>query len=207
MSLLSVSLLGKKSSILPMLAPCLSIAATAGSSLINILVYPDDGDWPWALSFVPFFAQGRALYIILVYHRTSVEVDTSISLLFFVGLFCLVITYILEENIPIVSLIKMYWADRYYKEEDTDKSPELRNSLLSNEDEYCGVDEDVTNEKLRAMHYSPSTDNTLAIVIKHLSHEYFATNGVKKMKAVEELSLALSFGECFGLLGPNGAGM
>lgn len=56
-TLLLVRLLGKHSSLLPLIAPCVLIAATAGVSLTNILVYPDDGEWPWTLSIIPFFAQ------------------------------------------------------------------------------------------------------------------------------------------------------
>lgn len=56
---LLVRVLGKRAAILPLIAPCALIAATAGVSLTNILVYPDEGDWPSALSIIPFFAQVR----------------------------------------------------------------------------------------------------------------------------------------------------
>lgn len=55
--LLIVRLLGKHSSVLPLIAPCVLIAATAGVSLTNILVYPNEGDYPLPLCLIPFFAQ------------------------------------------------------------------------------------------------------------------------------------------------------
>jgi hypothetical protein len=104
-ALLIVRVLGKRSSILPLAAPCVLIAATAGSSLTNILVYPDEGSWPWGLSIVPFFAQGRALYIVLVYHQTTPEVDTALALLFLFGLVCFALAYAYELDYPLLSRI------------------------------------------------------------------------------------------------------
>jgi hypothetical protein len=212
-SLLAVTVLGKKSSILPMLAPCLCVAATAGASLINILIFPNDGDWKWPLSLFPFFAQGRAIYIILVYHRTSSEVDISLALLFLFGLFCLVATYILEEDVPVINLIMKYLDIKIH---DKQNDANVEQKLLHKVEQYHGVDNDVIEEKKKALKYVPSNSNPpvvdgddsqenklLAIVIQMLYHKF---DNKKDEVAVKELSLGLSFGECFGLLGPNGAG-
>jgi hypothetical protein len=45
------------------------------ASLFNLLIYRADGSWPTALSLIPFLAQGRALYIVLVYKTESDEVS------------------------------------------------------------------------------------------------------------------------------------
>ena len=67
-------------------------------------------------------------------------------------------------------------------------------------------DADVLAEQEAALAYSPASatdkNRKLAIVIQKLRHVFTSTGHV----AVKDLSLALSFGECFGLLGPNGAG-
>jgi hypothetical protein len=96
MSLVIVRILNKYSSILPLMAPCLCIISTVSITLINIIVYPDDGDWPWYMSIYPFFAQGRALYILLVYQDISSDVIEIFITLFLFGLFCLVTVYLME---------------------------------------------------------------------------------------------------------------
>lgn len=72
-----------------------SLLSTA--ALLNNLVYPHDGDWPLALSLLPFLAQGRALYIVLVYHTSSPEVSGSLLLLFAVGSVTLIIAFLIDE--------------------------------------------------------------------------------------------------------------
>jgi hypothetical protein len=68
------------------------------AALLNNLVYPHDGDWPLALSLLPFLAQGRALYIILVYHTNSPEVSGSLLLLFAVGSITLIAASLIAEH-------------------------------------------------------------------------------------------------------------
>lgn len=100
MSLVMVRILNKYSSILPLMAPCLCIVSTVAITLINILVYPNDGDWPWYMSIYPFFAQGRALYILLVFQVVSSDVIEIFVTFFLFGLFCLFTTYLMEMEQP-----------------------------------------------------------------------------------------------------------
>mmetsp|Transcript_32 Transcript_32/g.58 ORF Transcript_32/g.58 Transcript_32/m.58 type:complete len:1981 (-) Transcript_32:168-6110(-) len=216
-ALLMVQLLGKRSSILPMIAPCFCIGMTAATSLLNVFLFQDDGEWPWYLSIIPFFAQGRALYIILVYHRTSNEVDTALALLTLFGLGCLILVYILEAEIPVLAIAAKRWKKFYSSADDNDENYdatrdlELRLSSSTRFNSIEGVtarvatDDDVIEERRRAVsfttHRDTGRDSLLAIVIKELRHIF--PNGTV---AVKDLSLALNYGECFGLLGPNGTG-
>ena len=239
--LVSVTLLGKKSSILTMIAPCLLVACTAATSLLNIMLYRNEGEWPWELSIVPFFAQGRALYLILAFHKGSEEVDVALSWLFLFGFVCLVTTYVVEAEVPVAELLVACWT-KYVKgetegvdaghiggcvaasepneEAEIELAHQIRQSNNTNnnmqkvsaEEQPAatqvlgGRDNDVLSEEVAALEYSPlsmdAKDRKLAIVIQKLRH-VFSSNG---HVAVKDLSLALSFGECFGLLGPNGAG-
>ena len=136
MALLIVRLLNKKASILPMAAPCILIASVAACTNISINLYPNDGTWPWVLSIYPFFAQGRALYIILVYHQTSSEVDTAFSLMFLVGLLCLIAAYVYEIDYPVISKLKLYsekYVNPYFscgKETVSDEEKRARKPLI-----------------------------------------------------------------------------
>jgi ABC-type multidrug transport system ATPase subunit len=233
LALLMVQLLGKKATILPLLAPCLCVIATALTSLLTVFLYPNDGDWPWGLSLIPFLAQGRALYIILVYHQSSDEVVTAYIFLIFFGLISLTVVYILEAEIPVVvtitTVLKRLMESAEEKEfrrqmEAEGECLELPyRSSIATETRNQGyktfdgspMDEDVVQEKLNAVGYIPgsgantcphngeesSLQEKFAIVIRNLRHIF--PNGTV---AVKDLSLALSYGECFGLLGPNGTG-
>jgi hypothetical protein len=221
-ALLMVKVLGKKSSVLPMVAPCLSVAATAATSLLNVFVYTDDGDWPWYLSTVPFLAQGRALYIVLVYHKTSAEVDTALSLLALFGAISLVTVYILEADIPVVAIIRhrlkaMTASDTLGYDtsaiEATELNPQFStvNSTLyqfkNTTADGLPVDDDVAEEMRKALAFHPPvlpprsfgaqppplSLDTPAIVIQALRHVW--PNGTV---GVEELSLTMAYGECFG---------
>jgi hypothetical protein len=242
LALLLVQLLGKKATILPLLAPCLCVIATAMTSLMNVFLYPDDGDWPWGLSLIPFLAQGRALYIILVYHQSSDEVVTAYVFLILFGAISLSVVYILEAEIPVIITITtavkrlMESAEEKEFRRQMEAEGEHPESHLLPSDVWTGkgtgsnggsshrvyktfdgspMDEDVIQEKVNAIGYVPGTNATssaqvgaesslqekFAIVIQNLRHIF--PNGTI---AVKDLSLALSYGECFGLLGPNGTG-
>jgi hypothetical protein len=255
LALLLVQLFGKKATVLPLLAPCLCVVTTAVTSLLNVFLYPDDGDWPWALSLIPFLAQGRALYVILVYHHSSNEVIIAYVLMILFGLVSLVVVYILEAEIPVIVMITL--AIKRFLETPEEKAFRCNSmnleagdqgadlNVLRNESdpnpvsgggggsggggerkvyktfEGSPMDEDVIQEKVNALQYlhipfpaqgpaahaqqgpagEESLQQKLAIVIQSLRHIF--PNGTV---AVKELSLALSYGECFGLLGPNGTG-
>jgi hypothetical protein len=242
LALLMVQLLGKKATILPLLAPCLCVIATALTSLLTVFLYPNDGDWPWGLSLIPFLAQGRSLYIILVYHQSSDEVITAYIFLIFFGLISLTVVYILEAEIPVVVMITtalkrlMESAEEKEFRRQMEVEGEHPESHLLPSEVWDGkgttaseshhkiyktfdgspMDEDVVQEKLNAVGYIPGTgadasipsvgeessiQEKFAIVIRNLRHIF--PNGTV---AVKDLSLALSYGECFGLLGPNGTG-
>ena len=199
----------KKATILPLLAPCLMVASVVTSSLLNILVYPADGDWKWPLSCYPYLAQGRALYILLVYHRGTPEVDTAIVLMMVFGAASLACTYALEmENEVHLEIRKLFYKRGANASQPRDnkhvvipdgQQDDVENGRLGRE-----IDIDVSNEMERAMAYSPELndiDYKKAIVIQKMNHVF--PNG---FEAVKDLSLSLEYGECFGLLGPNGAG-
>jgi len=231
---LSVAILGKKSSILTMIAPCLLVASSVAVSLINIILYPNENDWPWAMNLFPFFAQGRVLYLVLVYHRGSKECDVALSILFLFGATCLVLAYIIEADIPIITLLKLYY--KHHVENYVSKNNNLKLEPLPINESLSGdielgqgsnnitnnaivpsssennimrplVDVDVIENTSLAASYSPDSmsheDRNLAIVIQKLRHVFSSTGLV----AVDDFSLVLRFGECFGLLGPNGAGI
>lgn len=227
MSVLATQLLGKHSSVLTMVAPCLCIATAVAVSLVNIMVYPNDGDFQSALSLIPFFAQGRALYIILVYHRTSEEVDIALTFLFLFGAVCLGCSYIIEANVDVPEVLKVL----KYACLGSNVTPEEAaggggigmdgyinpNGLIDAQDadavevlepvlgeETVAEDEDVAVERSVALGFAENTADAekFAIVIQQLRHVFKATDNT----AVKDLSVAMPYGEVFGLLGPNGAG-
>ena len=221
-ALLLVKALNKRSSVLPMLAPCICVAATAATSLLNVFVYTDDGDWPWYLSIVPFFAQGRALYIVLVYHTSSAEVDTALSLMALFGAVCLICTYVLEADVPVIAILRHVIKNvtsepgRNLDTEDAgaiETQPFRSTSgakAISPANHSCldrpAVDDDVSAEMDRALSYRPPVSrkslsisttslDAPAIVIQALRHVW--PNGTV---GVADLSLTMSYGECFGML-------
>ena len=220
---LLVILSRKKASVLPLLAPCLMVASVVTSSLLNILVYPSDGEWKWPLSLYPFLGQGRALYIILVYHRGTAEVDVSIALMVVFGAVALVVSFVLEMENELRLEAKNWLAavmgakPRTHSSSahapltviPTDVQSEAESATTEHDVEGGGagkppVDPDVTRETELALAYEPRVDgrqDAMAIVIQNLQHVF--PNG---FCAVKDLSLALRYSECFALLGPNGAG-
>jgi hypothetical protein len=68
------------------------------AALLNNLIFPNEGDWPMALSILPFLAQGRALYIVLVYHASTAEVTGSLLLMFGVGSIMLILAFLIDEH-------------------------------------------------------------------------------------------------------------
>jgi hypothetical protein len=202
----------KKASVLPLMAPCLMVASVVTSSLLNILVYPNDGDWKWPLSFYPFLAQGRALYIILVYHRGTPEVDVSIILMVLFGVVALLLSFVLEMENEVRLELKNWFASvigtkPFNESTATVVIPDLAGDDVTDVEngKHPEVDQDVTREAEMALAYEPRVDggkDSMAIVIQRMRHVF--PNG---FQAVKDLSLSLEYGECFGLLGPNGAGM
>lgn len=217
-----------KSRLLPMISAIGSMALTVTSMILTLLLYPNDGDWPIALSLIPFFAQSRSVYLVLVNHGPSYEVDVSLAFLFMVGTLSLMFTLITETELDIP-----FW---------TRQLKAIRNALIgspSSTNETAGdiemrvqtnhhananspsevyeaaaeeeIDDDVVVENERARAYDPIggriSDNACAIVVKDLVQIFPAQGGQPENRAVSNVNLALSFGECFALLGPNGAGM
>lgn len=107
----------------------------------------------------------------------------------------------------------------------------MRSAEWRSEREYIRLDQDVAEEKHRALLYNPAEaeDKIFAIVIQKLSRKFqckrkddnqriiadgavaYALQATSEIEddsgyitAIRELSLALKYGECFGLLGPNG---
>ena len=74
------------------------------SAFLTNLLYPE-GEWPNAPSLIPYLAQSRALYIILVYHRSSDEADIAMSLMFVFGIVCLGLVVLAAERERIVLML------------------------------------------------------------------------------------------------------
>ena len=201
---LMVILSRKKASVLPLVAPCLMVASVVTSSLLNILVYPTDGEWKWPLNIYPFLAQGRALYIILVYHRGTSEVDEAIVTMALFCVVCLILSLVLEMESELRLNLKTILVS--YSSSSETSTISMVSPGEHDEENVKSVDEDVYQEKELAMAFESDNDGalrdaTMAIVIQQMRHVF--PNG---FQAVKNLSLALKYGECFGLLGPNGAG-
>jgi hypothetical protein len=208
---LMVILSRKKATVLPLLAPCLMVASVVISSLLNILVYPDDGDWKWPLSLYPFLAQGRALYLLLVYHRGTPEVDLALVLMALFGIGSLALTFVLEMESELRLVLSNWIASlrgQKQKSPACDEDPAghvVSPAALGCDEESARQDDDVLREEQAAMAYRATSkveagaheayahDPTMAIVLQQLRHVF--PNG---FQAVKDLSLALKFGECFG---------
>lgn len=183
-----VRLLDKKSSAFSMASPCFLVIFVAASSVLNSLVFPKDGDWPWWLSICPFFAQSRALYILLINHEPSDEVFIALGLLLIFGGACVLITYLLEIDSSIFGLIKWLCCfmrntfsasprnNMRYSKDGIEEVRLTRDYIAAEEKEYHGLDEDVALEKRTALGYSASrgrvSDESLAIVIQKLSRRF-----------------------------------
>lgn len=113
-ALLITYVAGKKASILPMICACLNVAGAVASVLLFLLKYPDDGDWEWPLSLIPFLAQSRALYILLVYQIASKEVVVAMWLLFLFGLVCLCMVFLFENEAEIRPKVHA-WSEHVVK--------------------------------------------------------------------------------------------
>lgn len=172
--------------------------------------------------------QARAIYLILAYHQRSVELDTAIGLLFFMGTFCFCASIIADLDFPFTLLVhKAYrsirscWGTAQGNQPcptDLSVSPSIGDIEMAKiyEDPVdtgtplvsTAPDSDVIAEREAAMAYSdlpPEQQAHYGLVLQKLYHHFDTIDGSTRV-AVEEISLALKYGEVFGLLGPNGAG-
>ena len=107
---------------------------------------------------------------------------------------------VLPTILGIISFILTLVVDKIHFNQLIKKNPKHQNMENTNDE----IDDDVLNEKER-IKFERNRDD--AIVIKNLTKIY--TSGLFKRSsklAVNNLSLGLRHGECFGLLGVNGAG-
>lgn len=99
MGMLLVRLGPKSSRLTTTISYVFSLALSVGSMLLIFLYFEaNNKTWPNALSLIPWFAQSRAVYKLLMYHKTDKEVDTALGLLFFVGTFCFLGVVLIEER-------------------------------------------------------------------------------------------------------------
>lgn len=103
-AILLVQVYSKRSTLLSLLAAVFSIASTIGSLLLIVIKYPEQGDWPNALSIIPFFAQSRCVFDLLVYHEATDEVNIALALLFVTGTVAIAFSLILEYEIDLAVL-------------------------------------------------------------------------------------------------------
>ena len=96
---------GSSSSLLSNIAAVLTVTMPVVSAFLTTLLYYEDGSWPDELSLVPWLAQGRCLYVILVYHRTNSEVDAALGIMFAFGIGCVGLTIVLDEKDALVAYL------------------------------------------------------------------------------------------------------
>jgi len=107
MGLLAVRSLPVSSRLTSALAAAVSIFSTIFSVLLQIFYYKDEGTWPRVYNAVPFFAQTRAVYLLLVYHQVTDEVASAWGALFAVGLLCVLAAFAVDED-PFKLLHKLH---------------------------------------------------------------------------------------------------
>jgi hypothetical protein len=86
-----------------------SIFSTIFSVLLQIFYYNDDGTWPRIYNAVPFFAQTRAVFLLLVYNQVTDEVASAWAALFAVGLVCVLAAFAIDED-PLKLLHRLHGA-------------------------------------------------------------------------------------------------
>lgn len=97
-TLVLAKLFHKVAGVMSLVTVCLTLVMAVTCTLLNVQLYTEEGSWPIELSIIPWLAQSRALYIILVYHRSSDEVDASLGLLFTFGFVCIGAAIIIAER-------------------------------------------------------------------------------------------------------------
>jgi hypothetical protein len=179
-------------------------------------VYPNEGDWPNGLSLIPWFAQTRAMYLLLSFHQRSTELDTALGLLFLVGFVCATVTVAVDQDFE---LVMRY----YYQAMGTQKgvstqdytawnslleqslnpnsveNAEAERSLIQNEpDGGRNNNADLVSEHdLATRSDAPAS---FALVMRSISHQYHTAHSkpADNVFALRDLSLALKYGETFG---------
>lgn len=96
--LLFIQVSPSNSRLCSLLAASVSIFSTVFSVLLNIFYYRDEGQYPGLYYMIPFFAQTRAVYLLLVYHTTTHEVVLCWLGLFFTGIAAVLLTITIEAN-------------------------------------------------------------------------------------------------------------
>ena len=83
------------------------------------------------------------------------------------------------------------------------------NSILSINKINATIDPEIKKEIIKSNSNSIFNEKKYSIIVQNLSKHYnknFIFNCEKTIKAINNISFCLEFGECFGLLGTNGAG-
>lgn len=79
---------------------------------------------------------------------------------------------------------------------------DIESQLIENKESI--LDEDVFNEMVSTRALTSDAIRGYAIVMKNLRKEFYVDQSGVPMVAIDNLNLALRYGEVFGLLGPNG---
>jgi ABC-type multidrug transport system ATPase subunit len=109
LGLLAVRALPVSSRLTSALAAAVSIFSTIFSVLLQIFYYKDEGTWPRIYNAVPFFAQTRAVFLLLVYNQVTDEVASAWAALFAVGLVCVLAAFAIDED-PLKLLHRLHGA-------------------------------------------------------------------------------------------------
>lgn len=194
-----------------LLATLLTFGGSICAGIVCVIRYPDanDEEWPNGLSFIPFFAQIRILWVLLNISKINDQAKFAYGMLALFGTIC----SLLEFTLAKWSFIKFqlhHYSKLYFPSLNSDGNAhkqlvteDVEDPLQSTSNE----DDDVLRERNVIANLSPDVLKSYAILIRNLRREFILEDRKSEaFVAVDDLSLGFRFGEVFGLLGPNGAG-
>lgn len=174
--------------------------------IITMIINSNDHDVSSYLFCIPPVAYGRATTLIMMYGGSSIipgsPLSIAIGLLFgissiflMIGLFFSYRTFKNQGSL-FTAIRKLGYCCSASVSKERASVP-----LVTGKHEH--EDKDVVNERLRVQNMDKNTYHKSGIFMENLKKVY---TGKKKKVAVNNMTLAMNYNECFGLLGPNGAG-
>jgi len=201
---LLVRLFGKWARAASLCAAMLVVAAPTTAAIVQSIRFSGQSAWPDGLSVIPFFAQVRAIYVLLVFGEASRTVSVALALQFAVGTGCLALWYTLDAEVNWARLATATIAAAgLVKSGDTSGAVEL--VLADRVDEEAALVERRDDVVAEADAAAAADASATPVVIRNLWVVY-RSRSAPPFTAVRDLSLHMRYGEVVGLLGPNGAG-
>eukprot|EP00164_Ancoracysta_twista_P003141 GFYU01004190.1.p1 GENE.GFYU01004190.1~~GFYU01004190.1.p1 ORF type:complete len:1422 (-),score=447.32 GFYU01004190.1:80-4345(-) len=190
-----------------MLAILLAVAVPLMTSLLagSLSTFPTG-----MFMFVPF-AAARAINLLLM-RNVGDEIVTCLLVLAFVGTVYILVGVYLSAIIPngfnqpekltyCLDPLMAKFGSSSDSSEDADRTAALLGADSLSGSDYEDID--VKEERDRVAGMRPGD---AGVLIRDMNKLFRGRKGAKDKLAVNNLSLSLRYGECFGLLGPNGAG-